>query len=72
MDCATVLLIDANPQDEQLIREELAQIRDCPFQMEQVGTFAAGLARIREGRIDVILIDLNLPDSVGLTTFLRL
>jgi len=72
MDCATVLLIDANPQDEQLIREELAQIRDCPFQVEQVGTFAAGLARIREGRIDVILIDLNLPDSVGLTTFLRL
>jgi diguanylate cyclase (GGDEF)-like protein/PAS domain S-box-containing protein len=72
MDCATVLLIDANPQDEQLIREELAQIRDCPFRLEQAGSFATGLARIRQGGIDVILIDLNLPDSLGLTTFLRL
>lgn len=72
MDCATVLLIDGNPEDEQLIREELALIRDTPYQLERVTTFAEGLARIKKGRIDVILIDLNLPDSLGLTTFLRL
>ncbi|MGH8178155.1 MAG: EAL domain-containing protein [Steroidobacter sp.] len=68
----TVLLIDANPDDEQLLREELALIRDCPFTLEVVRTLADGLARIRTGGLDVILADLNLPDSLGLTTFLRL
>lgn len=72
MDSATVLLIDAHPLDEQLIREELALIRDRPYRLEVARTFAAGLARIRQGCIDAILIDLNLPDSLGLTTFLRL
>jgi diguanylate cyclase (GGDEF)-like protein/PAS domain S-box-containing protein len=72
MPTATVLLIDANREDQQLLREELALIRDTPFVLEVVHTLADALARIRQGRIDVILVDLNLPDSVGLTTFLRL
>lgn len=69
---ATVLLIDANPQDEQLVREELAMLRDCSYQVEVARTFADGLARLRQGHVDVILVDLNLPDSLGITTFLRL
>ena len=32
---------------------------------------ADGLARVRQGRIEAVLLDLNLPDSLGLTTFLR-
>lgn len=72
MDSTTVLLIDAHPEDEQLLREELAQVRDCPYVLEVARSFAAGLARIKQGGLDVILIDLNLPDSLGLTTFLRL
>ena len=55
MPTATVLLIDANPEDERLFREELALIRDTPFALEVVRTLADGLARIRQGRIDVIL-----------------
>ncbi len=71
---ATVLLIDANAEDEQLFREELALIRDQPFELELVRTLADGLARLRPGQapVDVILLDLHLPDSLGLTTFLRL
>jgi diguanylate cyclase (GGDEF)-like protein/PAS domain S-box-containing protein len=72
---ATVLLIDANAEDEQLFREELALIRDRPFQLQVVRTLADALVRLRpgnaEGPIDVILLDLHLPDSLGLTTFLR-
>src|SRR5262245_4882073 len=72
MPTATALLIDANREDEQLFQEELSLIRDTPYALEVVRTLADGLARIRQGRIDVILVDLNLPDSLGLTTFLRL
>src|SRR5262245_11500291 len=72
MPTATVLLIDANREDQRLRREELALIRDTPFTLEIVHTLADALARIRQDRIDVILLDLNLPDSAGLTTFLRL
>ncbi|HEY6644606.1 EAL domain-containing protein [Povalibacter sp.] len=72
MDATTVLLVDAHPEDEQLIRGELAELRSGPYHLEVAKTFAAGLARIRQGRIDVIVIDLNLPDSLGITTFLRL
>lgn len=72
---ATVLLIDANAEDEQLFREELALVRGQPFQLEVVQTLAEGLARLRPGAeppLDVIVLDLHLPDSVGLTTLLRL
>jgi diguanylate cyclase (GGDEF)-like protein/PAS domain S-box-containing protein len=72
MDASTVLLIDANPQDEQLIREELGQLRDARYHLEVVHTLSEGLARLRASPIDVILLDLHLPDSLGLTSFLRL
>jgi len=69
---ATVLLIDASTEDERLFREELALVRDQPFTLEIARSLAEGLAQLRQRRFDVILLDLNLPDSLGLTTFLRL
>lgn len=69
---ATVLLIDANADDERLFREEFALVRDQPFALEVARSLAEGLAQLRQRTFDVILLDLNLPDSLGLTTFLRL
>src|SRR5678815_3976622 len=69
---STVLLIDANTDDERLFREELALVRDQPFALEVVRSLGAALALLKEQTFDVILLDLNLPDSLGLTTFLRL
>jgi diguanylate cyclase (GGDEF)-like protein/PAS domain S-box-containing protein len=76
MPTITVLLIDANPEDEQLFREELALIRDQPFTLEIARSLADGLAYIKQAGnkrsgLEVIVLDLNLPDSLGLTTFLR-
>ena len=47
-------------------------MRDQPFALEVVRSLGAALARLKEQTFDVILLDLNLPDSLGLTTFLRL
>ncbi|HZF26516.1 MAG TPA: EAL domain-containing protein [Steroidobacteraceae bacterium] len=69
---ATVLLIDASPDDQRMIREELAEIRGQPYTLEIATTLSAALVRLKRGGLDVILLDLSLPDSLGLTTFLRL
>jgi diguanylate cyclase (GGDEF)-like protein/PAS domain S-box-containing protein len=69
---ANVLLIDASTDDERLFREEFALVRDQPFALEVARSLAQGLARLKERTFDVILLDLDLPDSLGLTTFLRL
>jgi diguanylate cyclase (GGDEF)-like protein/PAS domain S-box-containing protein len=68
---ATVLLIGAQPDDHARVREALAAIRGEPFGLELSQSLADGLARLKQGRVDAVLLDLNLPDSLGLTTFLR-
>ena len=68
---ATVLLIAAQKDDHARVGQALAGIRGAPFRLETAGTLADGLARLKLGRIDAVLLDLNLPDSLGLTTFLR-
>jgi diguanylate cyclase (GGDEF)-like protein/PAS domain S-box-containing protein len=68
---ATVLLIGAQSDDRKRVGEALSGIRGQPFRLETSTTLADGLARVKLGRVDAILLDLNLPDSLGLTTFLR-
>ena len=69
---ATVLLIDASTDDERLFREEFALLRDRPYALEVARSLAEGLALLKQRQFEVILLELNLPDSLGLTTFLRL
>ena len=71
MTSATVLLISARPADQSRVRDALQSIRGQPYRLEAAPTLADAMTRIRQGRIDAILLDLNLPDSAGLTTFLR-
>jgi diguanylate cyclase (GGDEF)-like protein len=66
-----VLLIEDNPGDARLIREALAQARDAPIDLEHADRLATGLERLSSGGIDIILLDLSLPDSQGLDTFLE-
>jgi glutamate dehydrogenase (NAD(P)+) len=67
-----VLLIEDSPSDAGLIREMLADTQDVAFQLEHADRLSAGLARIAAGGIDVVLLDLSLPDSEGLETMTRL
>jgi serine phosphatase RsbU (regulator of sigma subunit) len=67
-----VLLIEDNRGDARLIQEYLAEVEGLSFHLEHVDRFAAGLDRLARGGIDVVLLDLSLPDARGLETFVRL
>ncbi|MEX0715680.1 MAG: Glu/Leu/Phe/Val dehydrogenase dimerization domain-containing protein [Planctomycetaceae bacterium] len=67
-----LLLIEDNPMHRRLIEEFLAGSRAPEFVLEHVETLSAGMERLAKGGIDMILLDLMLPDSDGLETFFKL
>lgn len=69
--CVNVLLIEDNPGDARLIREMLREARGVRVNVHHADRLAAGLERLAEPGIDVLLLDLSLPDSHGLETFTR-
>ena len=62
----TVLLIEDNPGDARLLRELLAEAGAAQFDLVHVARLSAGLERLAAGGIDVVLLDLGLPDGQGL------
>lgn len=62
------LLIEDNPGDSRLIREMLSEAKDVSFDLKYAERLQAGLDQIGQGGIDVVLLDLGLPDSQGLET----
>ena len=61
-----ILLIEDNPGDARLIRELLSAKESASFDLEHADRLSTGLARLAQGNIDVIFLDLSLPDSHGL------
>jgi two-component system sensor histidine kinase UhpB len=66
-----ILLVEDNPGDARLIEEMLAETEGQGFTIEWVSRLAEGLARLDQGGVDLVLLDLGLPDSQGLDTFVR-
>ena len=66
-----VLLVEDNPGDARLLRESLAEIPSGRFELTHVVSLAQGLDRLAGPGIDVVLLDLFLPDSQGFDTFVR-
>lgn len=64
-----VLLIEDNPGDARLIKEYLSEVPGKFFEVDWVDRLSEGLKHI-DGK-DAALLDLTLPDSVGLDTFKR-
>jgi PAS domain S-box-containing protein len=62
-----ILLVEDNPGDARLIRELLVDTATA-FELEHVAALSAALARLAEATVDVVLLDLSLPDSRGLET----
>ena len=66
-----LLLIENDLGDVDLVREMLSEEKEFSFHMEHVDSLQAGLERLAKGDIDVVLLDLNLSDSTGLETFVK-
>jgi response regulator RpfG family c-di-GMP phosphodiesterase len=67
-----VLVVEDNQADVDLIREALSDTKFVNFQIDSVSRLSEALARLKNTGIDLILLDLGLPDSQGLETFRRL
>ncbi len=65
-----LLLIEDSPGDARLIQEALTGDEAPTFQVVWASRLAEGLERLAHDSFDVILLDLSLPDSHGLETFL--
>ena len=67
----TVLLVEDNPGDARLILELLGEVQAQAFDLERVDRLDEAIARLARTGVDVVLLDLGLPDSQGLDTFVR-
>lgn len=81
-DTLDVLLIEDNPGDARLVEELLSEARTHLHRLDLDGStpvqsafhhesdLSAGLERLSELDVDVVLLDLGLPDSTGLDTLI--
>jgi PAS domain S-box-containing protein len=70
-DRLTILLIEDNRVDARLIKEMCVDCESVELDIQVESRLASGLARLREGGVTGVLLDLNLPDSQGIETLIR-
>jgi PAS domain S-box-containing protein len=68
----SILLIEDNAGDADLVRELLEERLGPEAKVEVAQTLQDGLERLRGMAPDIVLLDLNLPDSQGLQTYISL
>ncbi|SDG56458.1 diguanylate cyclase domain-containing protein [Roseospirillum parvum] len=68
----SVLLVEDNPGDARLIEILLASSGGEPFEVVHAPTLGEALGRLDAAPVDVVLLDLSLPDSLGLDTVDRM
>ena len=66
-----VLLIEDNPGDARLIREMIAEDPGAPFELHCAERLSHGLDFLASRPAGLVLLDLSLPDSLGLETFAK-
>ena len=64
-----ILVVEDDPRLRELVRRELTAVG---YDVAEAGTGGDGLARALEGDIDLVVLDLNLPDVDGLEVAERL
>jgi diguanylate cyclase (GGDEF)-like protein len=66
-----VLLVEAEPDGLSGLKEALSRSDRGAVELEWADQLASALERLSRGGIDLVLLDLTLPDSEGIATFER-
>ncbi|MEP6494916.1 MAG: response regulator [bacterium] len=64
-----ILLVEDNPGDVVLLRQMLSETTARRFEIEEVSRLSDAARRAACGGLDLIVLDLTLPDSSGIETF---
>jgi two-component system cell cycle response regulator len=64
-----ILLVEDDPSDAELTLATLREIGSFRCLVERAETLSGGLERLSRGGIDLLLLDLGLPDSLGTNSF---
>lgn len=67
-----VLLVEDDARDALLVRQSLVDLAGLDVALTHVERLADAILLFREEKFDVILLDLGLPDSTGVQSFVRL
>lgn len=67
-----ILLVEDNPGDARLLHELLREAGSFDFKLTHVGRLAEAIDVVEGDAVDVILLDLSLPDTQGMTTVHRM
>ncbi len=66
-----ILLIEDNPGDARLLQETLLEVGSTQFELVHVEQLKQGQTYLDTNPVDVILLDLSLPDSQGIETLIQ-
>jgi PAS domain S-box-containing protein len=64
-------MVEDNPDHAELVRTQLAMAPEHEWRIETAGALNEALAALSANPVDLVLLDLNLPDSRGMETVAR-
>ena len=62
------LIIEDNPDDVEFLARHLGRVTSRQIRVESCDLLSTGLRRLAQGGIDIVFLDLSLPDSTGIET----
>ena len=71
-DPSVVLLVEDNPADAELLSVRLEGSAGTPLRLVQVSTVAEARSALRHSQVDVVILDLSLPDAQGLVALYQI
>jgi len=67
-----ILLVEDSLEDAQILQDAFAEAEDLPVVFQRVDRLSTALQALDTGGVDVVLLDLQLPDSEGLETLVTM
>ncbi|MFH1691660.1 MAG: ATP-binding protein [Candidatus Omnitrophota bacterium] len=66
-----ILLVEDSEADVRLIEEMLSEVKGFDYELQNVSYLNQALEKLSDENFSIVLLDLSLPDSLGLETFRR-